>query len=158
MKKINKLFGIVLALLILVTVTACGNNYDEYVGNQYSGKDPWGNEVAVTVKTIENDKMTYTFTDVLGEGDASLTVYGELSGELKDNKVSFTLNGATIEDEKVTFDYAGTITLKDGNVIVNYEKGSLNSASAEGGSSSYNVLALEDANKTVTLTKIVLDK
>ena len=152
MKLINKFAALVLGVLMFVTITGCGSkNYDEYIGYQFAGKDPWGTELAITVREIKDNKITYTMTDLAGD----LTLYQELSGELKDDAVAFNFKGTATEDEKMTFDYSGTITLKDGKINVKYENGQLTSNSTEGGSSSYNVGALEDNLKTVTLEKTV---
>ena len=120
MKKISKLLVIALVFFLTLSLTACKKeaDYKDYVGYQFSGKDPWGNELAVTVRTIENDKITWTFTDVVGEGESSLTLYNELSTDLKDNATSFNAKGNA--DDTNTYDYTGTLTLKDGKLLVKF--------------------------------------
>ena len=160
MKKFAKMFSVVLGVFAFAVLTGCGakKDYKEYVGNQYTGKDPWGNALNVTVRTIEDNKMTYTFTVLYGEGENILTAYKELSGELKDDAIAFEFKGETNEDTNTTFDYSGTITLKDGKLAVKFEKGQLTINSSEGGSGSNMADALEDKDKTVTLEKVILDK
>ena len=160
MKKFSRMFSVVLGVFAFAILTGCGvkKDYKEYVGNQFAGKDPWGNGLTMTVRTIEDNKMTYTFTVLYGEGEESKTAYKELSGELKDDAVAFEFKGETTEDKNTTFDYSGTITLKDGKLVVKYEKGQLTINSAEGGSGSQMAEALDDKAKTVTLEKVILDK
>ena len=155
MKKFSKLLVIALMFILTLSLTACKKeaDYKDYIGYQFSGKDPWGNELAVTVRTIENDKITWTFTDVVGEGESSLTLYNELSTEFKDGETSFNAKGSA--DDNNTYDYTGTLTLKDGKLLVKFEKGSVTTNSTEGGSSAYQAEALEESARTITLTKVV---
>ena len=90
----------------------------------------------------------------MGEGKNAITLYNEVSSEFKDGKTPFNVNGNT-DIEGYSFDYSGTLSLKDGKLVVTYEKGQLTSSSSHGGSSSHNVGALEENAKTITLTKVV---
>ena len=153
MKKTTKLFAIFMIAAIFI-LTGCGKkDYKDYIGYQFSGKDPWGNELAVTIRTLEDDKLTWTYTDVIGQGENSLTLYNELTTEFKDGKTLFNVKGEA--DSNHTFDYTGVLTLKDGELSIKYENGQLTSKSSEGDSTSHNVGALEEDTKTITLTKIV---
>ncbi len=147
----KKIFTLMLAVVLAFVITGCkkDEDYKDYMGYQFAGKDPWGTEVAVTIRSLEDDKLTWTFTDTLTQ---EVTVYDELTTELKDSKTSFTVKG---EDDKYSYEYSGTLTLKDGKLLVEYTKGSLVGKSTEGGSSSHNVEAVEESNRTVTLTKVV---
>ena len=89
---------------------------------------------------------------LIGEGEDSLTLYNELTTDLKDDKTSFNVKGKA--ENNHTFDYTGILTLKDGKLVITFEKGSLTSNSTEGGSTSHNVGGLEENAKTVTLTKV----
>ena len=151
MKKL--IVGLLVVVLCFVVVGCGKKDYKDYIGYQFSGKDPWGGELAVTIRTLENDKMTWTYTDVLGSGESSVTVYSELETEFKNGKSSFTVNGNA--EENYAFNYTGTISLEDGNVIITLIDGALEEKSDEGGSASYQVKALEEANRTITLTKVV---
>lgn len=153
MKKINNLFVLGLILVGLFVMTGCGkSNYDEYMGYQYTGKDPWENKLAITISKLEGDKLTWIFTDVIGEGEKSITLYNELKTKFKDGKTSFNIKGDA--ENNNSFDYSGTLEFKDGKVLVKYEKGQLTTNSSEGGSSSYNVGALDNSKKNITLTKV----
>lgn len=155
MKKFKNIFVVAILFVCAFALTACGNktNYDEYIGYQFSGKDPWGNELAITIRTLEDNKLTWTFTDVYGKGDDSITLYNEITTEFNDGKTSFNVSGNAEKD--YTYDYSGTLTLKEGNVVIVYESGQLTSNSTEGGSTSHHVAALEDGDKDVTLIKVV---
>ena len=156
MKRISKILAIVLVGVLAFTLTGCKKkaDYKDYIGYQFSGKGPWGNELAVTIRTLEDDKLTWTYTDVFGEGEEAITVYSELSSTFKDESCEFMISGST-DKEGVTSSYNGTLTLKDGKVVIKYTDGALTTKSKEGDSSAYQVGALEDADKTVTLTKVV---
>lgn len=152
MKKSLRFFAVLfIAFAFVLTGCAKKKDYKDYIGYQFGGKDPWDNELAVTIRIIENDKITWTFTDVIGEGEDSLTLYNELTTDLKDDKTSFNAKGKA--ENNHTFDYTGTLALKDGKLVITFEKGSLTSNSTEGGSTSHNVGGLEENAKTVTLTK-----
>ena len=129
-----------------------GKTYEHYIGYQFSGKDPWNNELAVTLRTLENDKLTWTYTDVIGDGENAITIYNELTTEFKDGITSFNVKG---NENDYTYDYSGTLTLKEGKLVIVLESGQLTSNSTEGGSSSHQVGALDDNAKTITLEKVV---
>ena len=150
-----KKYLVAVVLVCIFMLTACGkkSNYDEYLGYQFSGKDPWGSELAITVRTLEDDKLTWTFTDVVVDGKDSITLYNEITSEFKDGTTSFNVSGNA--DNGYTYDYSGTLTLKDGVLTVLYENGQLTSNSTQGGSTSHHVGALEEASRTITLTKVV---
>ena len=143
-----------LAVVLCFALVGCAkkNDYKEYIGYQFSGKDPWGGELAITVRTLENDKLAWTYTDVLGEGESSVTVYNELETEFKDGSTSFTVKG---NEDNYSFNYVGTLSLKDGKLIVKLTDGALEEKSTEGGSASYQVGPLEEAARTITLEKVV---
>ena len=156
MKKISTIVASFLVLLMAVVLTGCNKkaDYDEYLGYQFSGKDPWGNELAVTIRTLENDKLTFTYTDVIGSGSDSVTVYSEATATFKDGSAKFNVKGKA-DDSSYTFDYNGVLTLKDGNVEIKYETGAITEKSTNGDSDSYQVGPLEDAKKAIVLKKVV---
>lgn len=147
------LVGLLVVVFCFVLV-GCGkkDDYKDYLGYQFSRKDLWGGELAITIRTFENDKLTWTYTDVLGSGESSVTVYNELATELKDGTTSFTVKG---DENDYSFNYTGTLTLKDGKLTVKLTDGALEEKSTEGGAASYQVGPLEDTAKTITLTKVV---
>ena len=66
---------ILLAFCMVLSTAACGSSskdsvpvsdagYAEYAGYQFSGTDPWGGTLSITVRTIVDGKMEWTFTDV----------------------------------------------------------------------------------------------
>lgn len=131
-----------------------GIDYSKYMGYQFSGKDPWDNELAVTIRTISAGKMDWTFTDLYNLGENSITLYNELSTSFDGGKSSFKLSD-NIGDNIYSFNYEGKIELKDDKVYITYEKGELTSNSSNGGSTSHHVEALDKDKKVVVLTKIV---
>ena len=155
MKKLSTIIAFSLIAAVTTLLVGCGKkaNYDEYIGYQFSGKDPWNGLISVTIRKLENDKLTWTYTDVLGEGETSITAYAELTTDFKDGSTSFNAKGNT-DVENNSFDYTGTLILKDGKVSITYEKGQITSESTEGGSTSYIAEALENNQKTITLTKV----
>ena len=156
MKSICKVLATLLTIVLVFTLTGCGSkNYDDYIGYQFAGKNPWGGELAITLRTLEDSKLTYTFTMDLGSGESSTLVYAEPEGILKDDSLSFIIMGKDNDHENYEYDYSGTLTLKDGKVVVELEKGQVTVKSTEGGSTAYNVGALEDEQKTITLEKVV---
>ena len=131
-----------------------GIDYSKYMGYQFSGKDPWDNELAVTIRTISAGKMDWTFTDLYNLGENSITLYNELSTSFDGGKSSFKLSD-NIGDNIYSFNYEGKIELKDDKVYITYEKGELTSNSSNSGSTSHHVEALDKDKKIVVLTKIV---
>ena len=156
MKRISKVFAFLVVGALVLVLAGCSKktDYKDYIGYQFSGKDPWGSELAITIRTLEDDKLSWTYTDVLGEGEEAVTVYSELSSTFKDGSCEFMISGST-DKEGVTSSYNGTLTLKDGKLTVKYTDGALTTKSAEGDSNAYQVGPLDEANRTVTLTKVV---
>ena len=126
--------------------TAATGSYDEYVGKQFAATDPWGGEISVTVRSIADGKMEWTYTDVLTD----VTVYNDNTTDFADGKSDFTFEG-TDSEGKYTFTYSGTIELKDGNVVITLSDGACTSVSESGGGSAYQVGPLSDDAKTITL-------
>ena len=158
MRITKRMTAVLIAALMVLSFAACakGEDYDKYIGYQYGGADPWGNILTVTLKTMDNGIVTYSFTDVLGEGEDSDTLYADdLTGQLKNGVIEFGAKGASIEsdDHDLTFDYSGTITLKGGKLYVAFEDGQVTTLSENGDSGWMHAGALEDKDKTVELSR-----
>ena len=63
-----------------------------------------------------------TFNDVIGESDLSTTISNEFTNEIKDGVVEFHVSGTALDNSNVSYDYSGTLTLKDKKVVVKFEK------------------------------------
>ena len=153
----KKYLTAVIALVMALTLTAClggKKDYKEYTGYEFEGSDPWGNVLSINLKELKDDKYTWTFNVVIGEGEAALTLSNEFTNEIKDDEIKFEVKGVSLEDSTISYVYTGTITLKDEKLIVKYEKGQLIEASPEGGSASYQAEGLEEGTNEVTLTKV----
>lgn len=146
-------FGGILMLLL----AACGNAspaaeepsavsaltdeeaYADYAGYQFSGKDPWDGTLTITVKSILDGKMEWTFTDSFEDH----TLYQVRKDTvLEDGKADFDLQGEDVENEDVSFAYQGTLELKDGQITVTFDSGAVTEESPEGGSSYHAAEAL----------------
>lgn len=162
MKKFGKLFIVAIAFVLALSLTACKKeetkeetkqiNYNDYVGSEFSGKDPWGGKLEVKINKIEENKMSWTYTDTLGSGKTEIIVKGNKTNELTDGSTSFAVRGNT-EDGKYSYEYHAKLTLQDDKIVIKYTEGALEEKSTEGGSASYQVGPLEAKDKTVTLTK-----
>lgn len=141
--------GMISALLL----AACGNTGDEklpvsdaayadYAGYQFSGQDPWGGELTVTVRSIVSGKMDWTFTDTFEDH----TLYQEQSGDpIREGNVEYRIEGKDVEHENISFSYEGSMELRDGQILFRFLKGAVSSAAAEGGSESRAAEALKDS-------------
>lgn len=152
----KKYLSIVVALLLAFTLTACGGkkDYKEYTGYAFEGQDPWGNPLSINFKELKDDKYTWTYNVVIGEGEYALTFSGEFTNEIDDGVIEFDIKGTALEDPNNSYEYTGTLTLKDEKVIVKYEEGEVTESSPEGGSSAYQVGGLEEGENEVTLKKV----
>ena len=114
-------------------------------GQMYAGIDPWGNPLSVTL----------TQTDPLC-GVWSENFYGNLFVQDFENaQDGFALEGPLSDSDSDTCRYTGTMAL-DGDILtVTFTDGEMTSASPEGGSTSYHVAALDDAQRAVTLVPAV---
>ena len=146
-RKILIVCMIVLGLLSLTGCQSGGNEtlpvsdeeYMDYAGRQFAGEDPWGGILTVTVRSIVDGKMEWTFTDVFDDS----TLYQLAEGTpVKDGKADFDIEGKDVENDSITFNYQGEMELKDGKVLMTLTSGCVMTASSEGGSSSRNAEAL----------------
>lgn len=126
-------------------------DYSDYIGYQFAGKDPWGGELTVTLRTLEDGQLTWTYTDLITN---ELMVYTEVGPtEFKDGKGEFEIKGKIMDDPgDSVFNYAGTIELADGNVVIKLTDGAVISANGEGGAA-YQVGPLDEAAREITLVK-----
>ncbi len=122
-----------------------------YMGRQYTGEDPWGNRLSVTLKGIAGNVVSFAYEAVIGEGEYTRTFLTESSGELKDGAIPFHITATAKEYEAMHLDYSGHMTLKDGSLFVTYDAGSVMEESTEGGSAGYQALGLEGEDETVEL-------
>ena len=125
--------------------------WSNYIGKQYTGQDPWGNPLSVTLKEATGNEVSFAYESVIGEGEYTRTFLAESSGELKGGAIPFHIIAAAREYKAMHLDYSGCLTLKDGCLFVTYDAGSVMEESAEGGSAGYQALGLEGENKTVEL-------
>lgn len=126
-------------------------NYSDYLGRQYTGADPWGNPLSITLISIDGNVLTFEYMAVIGEGEYTRTFVTESSGELSDGVMLFDVNATAKEYDAMHLDYSGSLALRDGSLFVTYGAGSVVEESTEGGSAGYQALALEGENKTVEL-------
>ena len=149
-RKILIVCMIVLGLLSLTGCKSSGNEtlpvsdeeYMDYAGWQFAGEDPWGGNLTVTVRSIVDGKMEWTFTDVFDDS----TLYQLVKGTpVQEGKADFDIEGKDVENDDITFHYQGEMELKDGKILMTLTSGSVMTASSEGGSSSRNAEALADS-------------
>ena len=126
--------------------------YSEYIGKQYTGEDPWGNPLSITLNSMEGIEVSFTYESVIGADDYRRTFLATSSGDLNAGTVSFHISATATENEAMHLDYTGSLTLADGSLFVTYDAGSVVEESSEGGSAGYQALGLEGENKTVELT------
>lgn len=147
------LFVIVIIAVTACLLAACGSSgneklpvsdpeYADYIGVQFSGEDPWDGKLTITVRSIIDGKMDWTFTDVFED----YVLYQEQSATaLQDGAAAYSLEGKDVENEKVGFSYQGTIELRDGQIAFSFLKGSVTTFSSEGDSDSRMAEALTDS-------------
>lgn len=126
-------------------------DWSNYIGKQFTGEDPWGNPLSVTLEGIEGNEVSFAYESVIGEGEYARTFLAESSGEWKDGTIQFHVAAAAKEYAAMHLDYSGHLTLKDGRLFVTYDAGSVVEESTEGGSAGYQALGLEGEDKTVEL-------
>lgn len=135
-----------------VQESANDKEYAEYTGYQFSGSDPWGGTLTITIKSITDGKMDRTFIDSF----ENHTLYqAQNETVLKNAAAYFDIQGEDVEQKDVSFAYRGTMELKDGKITVTFDSGSVTSASPEGGSSYRFAESLSDSGLS---HQVVLDK
>ncbi len=175
MKRNKKFFALFLVIAMVFTLTACGSSdtkenkepdnnnnddvedkiesFDDYMGNTYSGKDPFGNKLSITFNSLENEELTWLFKDLVNKDEESFTLSAINTSNVDEGSFTFDVKGVDIENPKTTFEFVGTVTLRKGNLIVNFESGQISNSSKKGGTSFYQLDDVKESEKTVTLTK-----
>ena len=126
-------------IIAAMALSACGitkdeklpvsdDAYAEYVGAQFAGQDPWGGELTITVRSIVDGKMDWTFTDSFDDH----TLYQE-QGEtaIQDGIAEYTIQGKDVENKNVSFSYEGTMELSEGQITFSFLKGSVTTESSD---------------------------
>lgn len=127
-------------------------SYAEYAGYIFSGKDPWEGMLTITVRSIQDGKMEWTFTDSFE--DHTLFQVQE-DTVLQNGKAGFDIRGTDVEHEYRSFSYQGDLELRDGKMIVTFRSGSVTEESPEGGSSYRFAQALSDSGVS---DQVILEK
>ena len=116
------------------------DEYAEYAGVQFTGQDPWGGELAITVRSIVDGKMDWTFTNSFEDH----TLYQEQRETvIQDGRAEYSIQGKDVENSNVSFSYEGTMDLGDGQIIFSFLKGSVTTKSSDGDFDAHIVEALE---------------
>ncbi len=154
---------------LMLLLAACGNSssaagdspvhaltddeaYVDYAGYQFSGADPWDGTLTVTINSILDGKMEWSFTDSFEDH----TLYQvQKETVLENGTAAFDMEGEDVEQEDVSFSYQGTLELKDGKITVTFESGAVTSASPEGDYSYRFAEALADSGLS---NQAVLDR
>lgn len=118
------------------------------LARQYTGVDPWGNPLTVTIDAITGQKMNWTYTEDFA-GQKLVQSFEDT--DLVDGQAEFHVSAAIQDDEHTTCDYSGTVTVQDDALTVVFTAGEMTEASPEGGSTAYHVAALDEADRTVVL-------
>ena len=127
-------------------------NGSDNIDRLYTGEDPWGNPLSITLTEMDGNEVSFAYKAVIGEGEYTRTFETESSGKLSDGVIPFHVTATAKEYEAMHLDYSGSLTLRDGSLFVTYDAGSVVEDSSEGGSAGYQALGLEGENKTVELT------
>lgn len=117
-------------------------------GKRYTGIDPWGNPLAITIDAVADGKIDWTYTE---DFDGQVLSQSFEGTELVDGQAAFHVEGAIQDAEYITCDYSGTMTVEDDALTITYTAGEMTESSPEGGSTAYHVEALEEADRTVVL-------
>ena len=137
--------AIVFLMAVLLAVCATAPAEESADGVLYAGIDPWGNPLSVTL----------TSKDALS-GIWSQNFNGDLFTQTFVNaQDGFSMEGPLDDSDYITCRYAGTMNLDDDVLTVTFTDGEMTEASTEGGSTSYHVAALDEAQRSVTLVPAV---
>ncbi len=138
-------------MLSAFTVSAAPSetDYSKYTNWEYTGEDPWGGDLSITLDRIENDTITWTFKDSF---ENSVLLQEDIETPIQDGTAAFSLQGKDTESDNTTFAYQGSFTLEDGKVTFTLDSGSVMIESPEGGSSARVAEALDVSAKENTVT------
>jgi hypothetical protein len=156
-KKSSKIYVSSIIIFIALTIIACSikvkkYDLDYYIDNNFTGEDPWKHKFDIDFIEVKDDKITWTFTIVIVEGENTATLTNTYSNDFKDNKFNFDINGIALEKESVLFMFKGIISLENGEVVVNFEDGLITDTKSNDAFKKYHVSDLDASSKSVTLS------
>ena len=139
----KKAIAFLMALLFVICAAALAEGSVD--GALYAGIDPWGNPLTITLTS--KDALSGVWSQNFG---------GELFTQTFENaQDGFSLEGPLGDSDTITCRYTGTMVL-DGDVLtVTFSDGEMTEASTEGGSTSYHVAALDEAQCSANLVPAV---
>ena len=139
----KRIVAVLMAVMLFVCTVALAE--EPAGGALYAGIDPWGNPLSVTLAS--EDALSGSWTQNFN---------GALFTQAFENaQDGFALEGPLGDSDSITCRYTGTMALDGDALTVTFTDGEMTEASAEGGSTSYHVAALEDAQRSVTLVPAV---
>ena len=122
-------------------------NEAEYAGYQFSGQDPWGGSLSITILNLSDGKLDWSFTDSF----ENHTLYQVQKGTLlQEGKADFDLQGKDVEQPGGSFSYQGSLELRESKLIVSFLSGAV---TAEDGSVSHDAAALSGEAQQVVLER-----
>ena len=152
MKKIVLAAALAVSFLLCACAAKAASGPASYVGNTYAGKSPWGENLSVTVQKYDAGNLEIAYEE---NYDAQGKISCAISVPMKDGTTGeFVLKGTQKDENGDTeYDYSMRLELKDGAMAVTFLDGQKTTLSPEGGSGFHHAGALEEGQKTVTLTK-----
>ena len=139
----KKMIAVLTAVMMLCCAAAPAEGSVD--GALYAGIDPWGDPLSVTLTSQE-----------ALSGLWSQNFYGERFTQAFENaRDGFSVEGPLGDSDCITCRYTGTMVLEGDVLTVTFTDGEMTEASPEGGSTSYHVAALDEAQRSVTLVPAV---
>ena len=132
-------------MLILSILSACALAEPSADVALYAGIDPWGNPISVSLTS--EDTLSGVWTQNFG-GDLFTQAF-ENAGD------GFAVDGPLGDSDYITCHYTGSMILDDDMLTVTFSDGEMTETSTEGGSTSYHVEALDEAQRSVVLVPAV---
>ena len=122
-------------------------DYSAYVGKSFSGKDPWGEDMTVSVTDISGNTLSWTLTEAVNGGEEKIEA--EFTDTLMKGNVGTFLLEDSLENDLCS--YSGTIRLTDQAVVITYVDGALETQSENGNSSWHMAGAVPEADREIVL-------
>ena len=150
MKKFNKVVLCLITVFVFALVTGCSKeDYTKYSGNKYSGKDPWGNELTITVSDLGGDRLDWIYHSVIGQGEDATIINEELTNVFRSGVVQTYLEG----NDECEYHYDVKLTFKDNTITIEYTSGSHTVYGYDGSAIISRVDDLPEESRTVVLTQ-----
>lgn len=132
----------IISVILSLLLSACGtapapdgdftltddDTYAYYAGYQFSGKDPWGGTITVTIRNIFDGNLEWTLVDSFKN---ATFYFSQKESVLQNGMTEFDIQGTDVESKDISFAFQGRLELKDEIITITFQSASASDPSSD---------------------------